>query len=63
MIEGLAVRIGPEVVITDAVVIAATGCGARDPSGGPASELRWSIAQAARRSLVVGIRAWQERNA
>ena len=47
---------------TDAVVIAATGRGARARFGGPASELGWSIAQAARRALVVGIRGWQERN-
>lgn len=47
---------------TDAVVIAATGRGPRARFGGPASELGWSIAQAARRALEAGIRAWQERN-
>jgi adenosylcobinamide amidohydrolase len=47
---------------TDAVVIAATGRGARARFGGPASELGWSMAQAARRALEMGIRGWQERN-
>ena len=47
---------------TDAVVIAATGRGARAHFGGPASELGWSVAQAARRALEAGIRGWQERN-
>jgi adenosylcobinamide hydrolase len=47
---------------TDAVVIAATGRGARPCFGGPASPLGWSIAQAARRALHAGIRGWQERN-
>ena len=48
---------------TDAVVIAATGRGARARFGGPASELGWSIAQAARRTLEAGIHGWRERNA
>ena len=47
---------------TDAVVIAATGRGARARFGGPTSELGWSIAQAARRALHAGISGWQERN-
>ena len=47
---------------TDAVVIAATGRGTRPCFGGPASPLGWSIAQAARGALHVGIRDWQERN-
>ena len=47
---------------TDAVVIAATGRGANARFGGPASELGWSIAQAARKALWAGIRGWQERN-
>jgi len=47
---------------TDAVVIAATGRGARARFGGPASELGWSIARAARGALEAGIRGWQERN-
>jgi adenosylcobinamide amidohydrolase len=47
---------------TDAVVIAATGRGARARFGGPTSELGWSVAQAARRALDAGIRGWQERN-
>lgn len=48
---------------TDAVVIAATGRGVRNRFGGPASELGWSVARAARRALEAGIRGWQERNA
>lgn len=48
---------------TDAVVIAATGRGTRKRFGGPASELGWSVAHAARRALEAGIRGWQERNA
>ena len=47
---------------TDAVVIAATGRGARRQFGGPASELGWSVAQAAGKALREGIRGWQERN-
>jgi len=47
---------------TDAVVIAATGRGTNARFGGPASELGWSIGQAARRALWAGIRGWQERN-
>ena len=47
---------------TDAVVIAVAGRGARARFGGPASELGWSIAQAARRALHAGISGWQERN-
>ncbi len=46
---------------TDAVVIAATGRGPRVRFGGPASELGWSIAQAARQALGAGIRGWRER--
>jgi adenosylcobinamide amidohydrolase len=48
---------------TDAVVIAATGRGPGIRFGGPASELGWSIAQAAYKALTAGIRGWQERNA
>jgi adenosylcobinamide hydrolase len=47
---------------TDAVVIAATGRGARRQFGGPASELGWSVARAAGQALREGIRGWQERN-
>ena len=47
---------------TDAVVIAATGRGARRQFGGPASELGWSVAQAAGKALREGIQGWQERN-
>jgi iron complex transport system ATP-binding protein len=47
---------------TDAVVIAATGRGARARFGGPASELGSTIARAARESLSRGIREWQERH-
>ena len=69
MIEGLGVRIGPEaVVVVDAhpeppaLVNAAAGRGARARFGGPASELGWSMAQAARRALEARIRGWQGRN-
>jgi adenosylcobinamide hydrolase len=47
---------------TDAVVIAATGRGARRQFGGPASELGWSVAQAAGKALREGVRGWHERN-
>jgi iron complex transport system ATP-binding protein len=47
---------------TDAVVIAATGRAPRARFGGPASELGATVARAARRALVDGIRDWQERN-
>ena len=47
---------------TDAVVIAATGRGARHSFGGPASPLGWSVARAAGKALQAGIRGWQERN-
>jgi len=47
---------------TDTVVIAAKGRGASARFGGPASELGWSIAQAARRALWARIRSRQERN-
>lgn len=47
---------------TDAVVIAATGRGARARFGGPASELGWSVAQAVRRALHARISGWQEQN-
>jgi adenosylcobinamide hydrolase len=47
---------------TDAVVIAATGRGPSIRFGGPASELGWSVAQAAYKALTAGIRGWQERN-
>jgi adenosylcobinamide amidohydrolase len=43
-------------------IITVTGRGASARFGGPASELGWSIAQAARRALWAGIRGWQERN-
>ena len=71
-IEGLAVRIGPvakdgagipalAVVTVGLSNRVAAGRGARARFGGPASELGWSIAQAARRALHAGIRGWQER--
>jgi adenosylcobinamide amidohydrolase len=47
---------------TDAVVIAATGRGARARFAGPASELGATIARAAREALSRGIREWQERH-
>lgn len=45
---------------TDAVVIAATGRGARVRFDGPGSEHGWSMAQAARRALEARISGWQE---
>ena len=47
---------------TDAVVIAATGRGRRARFGGPASELGWTIAAAARSAFEVGIREWLRRS-
>jgi iron complex transport system ATP-binding protein len=47
---------------TDAVVIAATGRGPAARFAGPASELGWTIAQAARLALTEGIREWRARN-
>ena len=46
---------------TDAVVIAATGRGARARFGGPASPLGWAVARAVRGALDRGIRDWLER--
>ena len=47
---------------TDAVVIAATGRGARCRFGGPISEVGWVVARAARRALGAGVRRWLEDN-
>jgi adenosylcobinamide hydrolase len=47
---------------TDAVVIAATGDGARARFGGPASELGWLVARTAGQALEAGIRRWIEEN-
>jgi adenosylcobinamide hydrolase len=47
---------------TDAVVIAATGHGPRARFGGPASELGWCVARAARQALGDGVRAWLAEN-
>ena len=47
---------------TDAVVIAATGRGARCRFGGPISEVGWVVARAARRALGTGVRRWLEDN-
>ena len=47
---------------TDAVVIAATGRGARARFGGPASELGATLARAAREALGRGVREWQARH-
>jgi len=47
---------------TDAVVVAATGRGARARFGGPASELGWTVGQAVRATLMRGIQQWKERN-
>jgi len=48
---------------TDAVVIAATGRGARERFGGPISDLGWVIAQAAGPALRRGIARWQAERA
>lgn len=45
---------------TDAVVVAATGRGARCRFGGPISDLGWVIARATREALDAGIRRWIE---
>lgn len=45
---------------TDAVVVAATGRGARRRFGGPVSDLGWVVARAARSALGAGIRRWIE---
>ncbi len=69
-VKGLALRAAGLVVedgvaasgtSTDAVVIAATGRGARARFGGPASPLGWVVAQAVRIALDRSIRDWQER--
>jgi iron complex transport system ATP-binding protein len=69
-VKGLALRAAGLVVedgvaasgtSTDAVVIAATGRGARARFGGPASPLGWVVARAVRVALDRGIRDWQER--
>jgi adenosylcobinamide hydrolase len=46
---------------TDAVVIAATGRGPAARFGGPASEMGWVVARAARAALGRAIVEWQER--
>jgi adenosylcobinamide hydrolase len=46
---------------TDAVVIAATGRGPAARFGGPASEMGWVVARAARAALGRAIAEWQER--
>ena len=69
-VKGLALRAAGLVVedgvaasgtSTDAVVIAATGRGARARFGGPASPLGWVVARAVRVALDRSIRDWQER--
>ena len=45
---------------TDAIVVAATGHGARQRFGGPISDLGWVVARAARAALGVGIQRWIE---
>lgn len=47
---------------TDAVVVAATGRGARCRFGGPLSDLGWVVARATRQALGVGILGWLEDN-
>jgi adenosylcobinamide hydrolase len=46
---------------TDAVVVAATGRGARARFGGPISDAGWVVARATRRALADGVRGWRER--
>jgi len=48
---------------TDAVVIAATGRGARERFGGPVSDVGWVVAQAAGPALRRGIARWQAERA
>jgi adenosylcobinamide amidohydrolase len=48
---------------TDAVVIAATGQGAAHEFGGPATELGWCVARAAREALVPVIARWKAEHA
>lgn len=47
---------------TDAVVVAATGRGPAARFGGPASEMGWVVARAARVALGRAIAEWQERH-
>jgi iron complex transport system ATP-binding protein len=48
---------------TDAVVVAATGRGARRRFGGPISDLGWPVARAAHAALTAGVRRWLEEHA
>jgi len=48
---------------TDAIAVAGTGRGRAARFGGPASELGWTVARAARQAFDAGIRGWLERNA
>jgi iron complex transport system ATP-binding protein len=48
---------------TDAVVVAATGRGARRRFGGPISDLGWAVARAAHAALTAGVRRWLEEHA
>jgi adenosylcobinamide amidohydrolase len=48
---------------TDAVVIAATRRGAAHVFGGPATELGWCVARAAREALAPAIARWKEASA
>ena len=48
---------------SDAVVVAATGCGARAPYGGPLTDVGWAAARAARSALETGVRRWLADNA
>jgi adenosylcobinamide amidohydrolase len=43
---------------SDAVVVAATGRGARCRFGGPVTDVGWAAAAAARRALEAGVRRW-----
>ncbi len=43
---------------TDAVVVAATGRGARCRYGGPLTDVGWAAASATRRALETGVRRW-----
>jgi adenosylcobinamide amidohydrolase len=48
---------------TDAVVIAATGRGARCRYGGPLTDVGWAAASAAREALERGVHRWLDANA
>jgi len=47
---------------SDAIVVAATGRGARCRYGGPLTEVGWATARAARQALERGVRRWLDAN-